>query len=101
MVGPRPSADAGPIVLFSLVLVTLAFCGLAVANVRSVVGRRMLALHANERAAAALGVNVTGAKRYAFALTPLLFFPSKYPPRISELRLGGTKPVTRRKCVKH
>ena len=40
-----------------------------VGNVRrSRVGRRMIAVRANERAAASLGVSVTGAKLYAFSL---------------------------------
>ncbi len=42
---------------------------IVVGNVRrSRVGRRMIAVRANERAAASLGVSVTGAKLYAFSL---------------------------------
>ena len=43
--------------------------GLAVANVRrGRAGRRLIAVRTNERAAAALGVSVVGAKLYAFVL---------------------------------
>src|SRR5439155_26848674 len=46
---------------------------LAVANVRrGRSGRRLLAVRTNERAAAALGINVPGAKLYAFALSGLV-----------------------------
>ncbi len=46
---------------------------LAVANVRrSRVGRRLLAVRSNERAAAALGISVAAAKLYAFGLSSLL-----------------------------
>lgn len=52
-----------------LVLGALFVTCLAVANVRrGAAGRRMLAVRSNERAAAALGVNVYAAKLYAFAL---------------------------------
>jgi sulfate-transporting ATPase len=51
-----------------ITLVVLVLCGLAVLNVRrSRVGRRLIAVRTNERAAAALGVNVYAAKIYAFA----------------------------------
>ena len=51
------------------VIVVFVVCALAVANVRrSAVGRRMLAIRANERAAASLGVSVIGAKLYAFSI---------------------------------
>jgi sulfate-transporting ATPase len=36
------------------------------------VGRRLLAVRANERAAASLGISVTGAKLYAFALSAMI-----------------------------
>ncbi|MFG2039833.1 ATP-binding cassette domain-containing protein [Dactylosporangium sp. NPDC048998] len=53
---------------FALVLVVLA--SLMVANLRrSQTGRRLLAMRSNERAAAAVGINVYGAKLYAFALS--------------------------------
>jgi ABC-type branched-subunit amino acid transport system ATPase component/ABC-type branched-subunit amino acid transport system permease subunit len=51
------------------VVVVIAFvvCGLVVANLRrSAAGRRMIAIRSNERAAASLGVSVTGTKLYAF-----------------------------------
>ncbi len=52
-----------------LVLSVLFLTCLAVANVRrGASGRRLLAVRSNERAAAALGVNIYVAKLYAFAL---------------------------------
>ena len=51
------------------VLIVLLLCVLVVANVRrGRSGRRLLAVRANERAAAALGVSVFGAKLFAFGL---------------------------------
>ena len=45
----------------------LVLCGIAVASVRrGVVGRRLIAVRTNERAAAALGISVFGVKLYAF-----------------------------------
>jgi ABC-type branched-subunit amino acid transport system ATPase component/branched-subunit amino acid ABC-type transport system permease component len=45
-------------------------CALAAANLRrGRVGRQLIALRANERAAAALGVNITYAKLYAFVVS--------------------------------
>lgn len=53
---------------FALVLLTLA--SLMVANLRrSQTGRKLLAMRSNERAAAAMGINVYGIKLYAFALS--------------------------------
>jgi ABC-type branched-subunit amino acid transport system ATPase component/branched-subunit amino acid ABC-type transport system permease component len=53
----------------TLTLFFLVLAGLAVANLRrSRVGRRLIAVRTNERAAAALGVSVVGAKLYAFVL---------------------------------
>ena len=50
-------------------LVVFILVALIVRNVRrSRSGRRLLAVRTNERAAAALGISVTGAKMYAFAL---------------------------------
>jgi sulfate-transporting ATPase len=58
----------GRYALFSMGLFTLA--AVMVANVRrSRSGRRLLAVRTNERAAAALGIDVPGAKVYAFALS--------------------------------
>lgn len=53
-----------------LVLVLLALLATMVANVRrGRVGRRLIAMRANERAAAALGLNVFELKAYAFAIS--------------------------------
>ncbi len=52
-----------------VVLVTLTVAGLVVANLRrGRVGLRLLAVRGNERAAAALGVSVSGSKLYGFSL---------------------------------
>src|SRR3546814_3004502 len=54
----------------AFVLVLLVLCTLVVANVRrGRSGRRLLAVRANERVAASLGVSVSGAKLYAFGLS--------------------------------
>jgi sulfate-transporting ATPase len=51
-------------------LIAFLLVGLAVANLRrGRAGRRLLAVRANERAAASLGVGVYGAKVYAFGLS--------------------------------
>ena len=51
-------------------LAWFAIAGIAVANLRrGRAGRRLIAVRANERAAASLGVSVTGAKLYAFGLS--------------------------------
>ncbi len=56
-----------------LCIVVLAAAGLAVANLRrSPTGLRFLAVRANERAAAAAGVDVTRTKLVAFALSSFL-----------------------------
>ena len=53
-----------------LVLVLFVLAALAVANVRrSRTGRRLIAVRANERAAAALGIGVRATKLYAFGLS--------------------------------
>jgi sulfate-transporting ATPase len=53
----------------TLTLVLLVLVGLAVANLRrGRAGRRLIAVRTNERAAAAMGISVAGAKIYAFAL---------------------------------
>jgi ABC-type branched-subunit amino acid transport system ATPase component/branched-subunit amino acid ABC-type transport system permease component len=53
-----------------LVVAMFVLCALAVTCVRrGRAGRRLLAVRANERAAAALGISVVGAKLYAFALS--------------------------------
>ncbi|MDH6622798.1 ABC-type branched-subunit amino acid transport system ATPase component/branched-subunit amino acid ABC-type transport system permease component [Streptomyces sp. LBL] len=54
----------------SVVLVLFVAAALVVANVRrSRTGRRLIAVRANERAAAALGIDVRAAKLYAFGLS--------------------------------
>ena len=54
--------------IFCMIMFTLA--ALMVANMRrGRSGQRLLAVRTNERAAAALGISVTGAKVYAFALS--------------------------------
>ncbi|GAC1322590.1 MAG: branched-chain amino acid ABC transporter permease/ATP-binding protein [Mycobacteriales bacterium] len=54
--------------VFNVVVFVLA--GLMVGNLRrSATGRRLIAVRTNERAAAALGVQVAGVKLYAFALS--------------------------------
>jgi ABC-type branched-subunit amino acid transport system ATPase component/branched-subunit amino acid ABC-type transport system permease component len=56
-----------------LTLMAFVLCGFAVANVRrGRIGRRLIAVRANERAAAAVGVNVYGTKLYAFGLSAAL-----------------------------
>jgi ABC-type branched-subunit amino acid transport system ATPase component/branched-subunit amino acid ABC-type transport system permease component len=53
----------------TLTLLLLVLVALAVANLRrGRAGRRLIAVRTNERAAAALGVSVVGAKLYAFVL---------------------------------
>jgi ABC-type branched-subunit amino acid transport system ATPase component/branched-subunit amino acid ABC-type transport system permease component len=53
----------------TLCLVAFVVCSLVVANLRrGRVGRELIALRANERAAAALGINLTLAKLYAFVV---------------------------------
>ncbi|MCW2983059.1 MAG: transporter related protein, partial [Conexibacter sp.] len=53
-----------------LTLLVFVVVALAVANVRrGRTGRRLIAVRTNERAAAALGISVVGAKVYAFALS--------------------------------
>lgn len=62
-----PVATPGRYAIFSCACLVLAT--VVVGNVRrSRVGRRMIAVRANERAAASLGVSVSEAKLYAFAL---------------------------------
>ena len=52
-----------------LSLVVLGLCMLALSNLRrGAVGRRLLAVRANERASAALGLSVPGIKLFVFAL---------------------------------
>jgi ABC-type branched-subunit amino acid transport system ATPase component/branched-subunit amino acid ABC-type transport system permease component len=63
----NPITEPNRYAIFCLILFALA--AIVVANVRrSRSGRRLVAVRANERAAASLGVSVTGAKLYAFSL---------------------------------
>jgi ABC-type branched-subunit amino acid transport system ATPase component/branched-subunit amino acid ABC-type transport system permease component len=63
------SAFAHPGRYATLCLILFAACALMVANLRrGRVGRELIALRANERAAAALGINLTLAKLYAFVV---------------------------------
>jgi len=71
--GVRSGTDLArwPFGLFVLAVLTIA--GLAVANLmRSSTGRALLAVRSNERAAAAVGVDVARAKLVAFALASFL-----------------------------
>lgn len=59
----HPMRYAGVVLMFFLV------AGVLVANLRrGPAGRRLIAVRSNERAAASLGVNIVGAKLYAFAV---------------------------------
>jgi ABC-type branched-subunit amino acid transport system ATPase component/branched-subunit amino acid ABC-type transport system permease component len=67
--GINMDASLHPLNYALLVVVATTLCGLMIANLRrSRSGRRLIAVRTNERAAAALGVNVFGAKLYAFTL---------------------------------
>jgi ABC-type branched-subunit amino acid transport system ATPase component/branched-subunit amino acid ABC-type transport system permease component len=58
---------------FAVVLVAFVLIALVVANIRrGRVGRRMLAVRGNERAASALGINVAGTKLYAFTVAGVI-----------------------------
>jgi branched-chain amino acid transport system permease protein len=72
--GPTSPGDAPPQLAFALlVLFVLAACCLAVARLRrGALGRRMLAVRANERAAAACGVDVPRTKVVAFVMAAFL-----------------------------
>ena len=57
----------------TLTLGALVLVGLAVANLRrGRAGRRLIAVRTNERAAAAMGISVSGAKIYAFVLGAMI-----------------------------
>jgi sulfate-transporting ATPase len=57
----------------TLTLVFLVLVGLGVANLRrGRAGRRLIAVRTNERAAAAMGISVSGAKVYAFVLGAMI-----------------------------
>ncbi len=63
----NPVTDPASYAIFCLAIFVLVV--IVVSNIRrSRTGRRLVAVRANERAAASLGISVTGAKLYAFAL---------------------------------
>ena len=63
------NAVASPLSYFYVTLAVFTLLALAVANLRrGRTGRRLLAVRNNERAAAAMGISVTGTKLYAFAV---------------------------------
>ncbi len=67
----REQNERPAFVIFGMIV--LALCAIAVANIRRTgVGRRFLAVRANERAAAAAGINVSRSKLLAFALSSAL-----------------------------
>ena len=66
--GKQPDPWFGIFCLIVLLLIALTVAGLR----RSRLGRRMLAVRANERAAAGTGVNVTAVKLFAFAIASLI-----------------------------
>jgi branched-chain amino acid transport system permease protein len=75
--------------VFCLVIVVLL--ALLVVNLRrSATGRRMLAVRANERAAAAAGVSVTGAKLLAFGIAA---FIAGLAGALSGYRFGSVTPL--------
>lgn len=68
--GVRLDTVAAPRAFATLSLLSFGVLAVAVANLRrGRVGRRLIAVRTNERAAAALGISVVGAKLYAFALS--------------------------------
>ncbi|KAA0233915.1 MAG: hypothetical protein JJLCMIEE_01094 [Acidimicrobiales bacterium] len=68
------SSAAYPRVAFGIfALVVVALVGLGVANLRrSTIGRQMLAVRANERAAAAAGIDVAATKLVAFGISAFI-----------------------------
>jgi len=67
------NAEFTPSRYFLLCLAFLVACALAVSNLRrSSVGRYLIAVRGNERAAASLGLNVARLKLYAFAVSSVL-----------------------------
>jgi len=57
----------------TLTLIFVVLVGVAVANLRrGRAGRRLIAVRTNERAAAAMGISVPGAKMYAFVLAGMI-----------------------------
>ncbi|HEY6378344.1 MAG TPA: ABC transporter, partial [Candidatus Dormibacteraeota bacterium] len=88
-----------PVRYATLTIGVFAVAALVVANLRrGAAGRRLLAVRANERAAACLGINVVGAKLYAFGLGAgiaasagvLLAFRT---PHVDFARYGGLQSI--------
>ncbi|MBL7519749.1 ABC transporter permease, partial [Frankia sp. CNm7] len=68
--GVRLDTVEAPRAFATLAVISFVAVAVAVANLRrGRAGRRLIAVRTNERAAAALGVSVIGAKLYAFALS--------------------------------
>ncbi|OHV75182.1 ATP-binding cassette domain-containing protein [Pseudofrankia sp. BMG5.36] len=68
--GVRLDTVVAPRAFATLVVISFVVLAVAVANLRrGRAGRRLIAVRTNERAAAALGISVVGAKLYAFALS--------------------------------
>jgi sulfate-transporting ATPase len=66
-------AQIHPVRYFLLCFVFLVVCAVAVSNLRrSPVGRYLVAVRGNERAAAALGIEVARLKLYAFAVSAVI-----------------------------
>jgi ABC-type branched-subunit amino acid transport system ATPase component/branched-subunit amino acid ABC-type transport system permease component len=71
--GPDAGYNTARLQFALLCLVVLIICALAVSNlIRSATGRRFLAVRSNERAAAAVGIDVAQAKLVGFALSSFL-----------------------------
>src|SRR5690606_31045250 len=80
--GVKLGSDAGyrgldgkvpsPVLGFVFVAVVIALCLLVASLRRSVLGQQMLAVRANERAAAAAGINVTRVKITAYAISSFI-----------------------------
>jgi branched-chain amino acid transport system permease protein len=80
--GVKLGSDAGyrgldgkvpsPVLGFVFVVVVVALCLLVASLRRSVLGQQMLAIRANERAAAAAGINVTRVKIAAYAISSFI-----------------------------
>lgn len=89
---------------FVVALVTFVVLAAGLSNIRrGSVGRRLLAVRANDRAAASVGINVTATKLYAFAVgsaiaaaggvvlafrNPNVLFGDYYPPEASSTMLA-------------
>jgi ABC-type branched-subunit amino acid transport system ATPase component/ABC-type branched-subunit amino acid transport system permease subunit len=71
--GINMSAISSPNDYATMAIIMMLLTGLVVANVRrGVAGRRLLAMRANERAATSLGIDVVGAKLFAFTIGSMI-----------------------------